>query len=351
MIHSSLLGLVVVAQTDRPLTPSRAGLSMIPFLPTRVVEDGSKPSSLLAMELSALAHRRTLRSLIVAVAQSIVCEFRRTRTLICRNALGAVTVTMLLAGCEEMVPPAAGAAPAAPLYTEIAAAELLERWSILPGGIVAEGANLTRGRRLAVTEGFSVLPFRFSEVRKYGSCVVFTVEYDSVWTDETGATQTHTETYHFIDCVGSSHKNRIGGLFHAANFCLRGGSYVTILRGGHFDPDTHVHEVRDFHDEWVHARIADHADSFQWHKHVTPTAGGAPVLVNWAVGTSGEYYEGDTLVHSWGAGTAGFDSLHRLRQLHFQIDHSIGVVKVEANDGAAFTEFQRRCGSLTAVSN
>ena len=47
-----------------------------------------------------------------------------------------------------------------------------------------------------------------------------------------------------------------------------------------------------------------------------------------------------------GGGTAGFDTLHRHQEdLHFSIDSSAGVVDVEANDGAAFTEFQRRCAS------
>ena len=41
-----------------------------------------------------------------------------------------------------------------------------------------------------------------------------------------------------------------------------------------------------------------------------------------------------------------FDQLESSEELHFQVDHSRGVVKVEPNDGAAFTEYLTRCESL-----
>ena len=92
--------------------------------------------------------------------------------------------------------------------------------------------------------------------------------------------------------------------------------------------------------------LADYEDSFQWIKHIRPAKGSAPILVNWALLGPGSITENGILTHSWDGGTAGFDTLHRHQEdLHFSIDSSAGVVDVEANDGAAFTEFQRRCAS------
>ena len=103
------------------------------------------------------------------------------RKLIQGTALLAVIV--LVVACEEMTAPptAPKAEPDTRLYTEIGAEELLERWSVLPGGAVAEAVANPSGHRLAAaTDGFSGLPktFRFSDAREYGACVVFTIERD-----------------------------------------------------------------------------------------------------------------------------------------------------------------------------
>ena len=262
------------------------------------------------------------------------------RKLIQGTVLLAVIV---LVACEEAATPKpAPAERPAQLYTEIGADELLERWAVMPGGAVAEAAaNPSRRRRAAASDGFSGLPhtFRFIDAREYGACVVFTIESEGeidgrIYRDKMGV----------IDCVGSRHeKNPVEGLFHAANLCLQSGSFLHILRAGNFNPSTHAHEIRDWHDSWVNARIADHEDSFQWLKYITPDERSDPILVNWALLGTGEHYEDE-------GGTAGFDSLHRRDELHFQVDHSKGVVKVEPNDGAAFTEYRRRCESLGSES-
>ena len=280
------------------------------------------------------------------------------RKLIQGTALLAVIV---LVACEEMTAPptAPKAEPDTRLYTEIGADELLERWSVLPNGAVAEAVANPGGRRLAAaTDGFSGLSsiFRFSDTRRYGACVVFTIEYEfevkhgeagprgcpDPECDEPGEDievevdepVVITGTVHIIDCVGAPDAgNTVEGLFHAALTCDSGLDWDSshVLRAGNFNPTTHVHE---FGVPGVTARIGDHSGSFQWYKHYHHTIEGIdPILTNWAFLITG-------------GGMAGFDSLHRRDELHFQIDHSKGVVKVEANDGAAFTEYRRRCESL-----
>ena len=285
----------------------------------------------------------------------------------------------MLSGCEEVAAPKPVSKPPpderpAQLYTKIYAADLLERWSVLPNGAVAEAVANLNGRRLAglaaATDGFSGLSniFTFRDAREYGACVVFTVIYEYTVSpgnagpegpqgpsaddevEEVDPPEVRTDTIHIIDCVGAAAPgNTVDGLFHAANMCFPGGYYAHVLRAGNFNPTTHVHDIRDsfldhpWNGNWVHARVADYADSAQWNKYITPVEGAAPILVNWAVLGSGRIYEDDVLVHSWGGGTAGFDTLNNREDLQFSIDHSVGVVDVEPNDGAAFTEYQRRC--------
>ena len=274
-----------------------------------------------------------------------------------------------LSACEEMVegPSPRPAEPVKPtrLYTEIGADDLLGRWAVLPNGAVAE-AVANPGRRLAAaSDGFSGLTFRFSDAREYGACVVFTVEYESDPGDpgepgppgEPGGTEptdppppgrasvegvrTVTVTAHVIDCPGAPVEgNTVEGLFHAAHLCFPEGDLLHILRAGNFNPTTHVH---DFDVPGVTARIGDHSDSFQWLKHITneeyedgALVESSAILVNWAFMASE-------------SNRAGFDRLHRHQEdLHFSIDSSAGVVDVEPNDGAAFTEYRRRCESLVA---
>ena len=285
------------------------------------------------------------------------------RKLIQGTALLAVIV--LVVACEEMTAPptAPKAEPDTRLYTEIGADELLERWSVLPNGAVAEAVANPSGRRLAAaTDGFSGLSsiFRFSDTRRYGACVVFTIEYEfevkgvhgeagprgcpDPECDEPGEDievevevdepVVITGTVHIIDCVGAPDAgNTVEGLFHTALVCDSGLDWDSshVLRAGNFNPTTHVHE---FGVPGVTARIGDHSGSFQWYKHYPHTIEGIdPILMNWAFLITG-------------GGMAGFDSLHRRDELHFQIDHSKGVVKVEANDGAAFTEYRSRCVNL-----
>ena len=306
-------------------------------------------------------------------------------TLLRRTAL-LLTVIAMLSGCEEVAAPKPVSKPPpderpAQLYTEIGADELLERWAVLPNGAVAEAVANPSGRRLAAaTDGFSGLPktFRFSDAREYGACVVFTIERELGEPGQPGppgepgqpgqappgepgrlgerrgaaveyeASRVYEE--HVIDCVGNPHeKNPVEGLFHAAHLCSLSG-FFHILRAGNFDPTTHVHDFTTYANEFgvpgVTARIGDHSGIFQWLKQITTHmeegAGGEllrfdRILVNWAVMASD-----DNMV--------GFDSLHRRDELHFQIDHSKGVVKVEPNDGAAFTEYRRRCESLGSES-
>ena len=317
-----------------------------------------------------------------------------------RTALGGLVIALMLAGCEEMAsPPNApkAAKPSARLYTEIGADELLERWTVLPGGVVAEAASNSSGRqRAAATEGFSGLTlFRFSAAREYGACVVFTTEFEQDPNDDPGGpgagepgspsepcctdpqdppdpdefarggvrpsveedeSEVFTRTYHFIDCVGvPAAGNTVEGLFHAAHSCepLSGEVlYFHLLRAGHFNPSTHVHEWHNpeigLHVVGVNAEIAGHSsDNYQWIKHITLEDGTDPVLVNWAFMGMSESWEDGILVESWGGETHGFDRLHRHQEdLHFRIDRSAGVVDVEPNDGAAFTEYRRRCASL-----
>ena len=104
------------------------------------------------------------------------------RTLLTGTVL-LLGVIAFLSGCEEVAAPKPVSKPPpderpAQLYTEIGADELLERWTVLPNGAVAEVPN---GRRLAAaTEGFSGLSqhFTFRDAREYGACVVFTVNYE-----------------------------------------------------------------------------------------------------------------------------------------------------------------------------
>ena len=283
------------------------------------------------------------------------------------KALGILAVAVLVTACEEMVegPPPRPVEPVKPaqLYTEIGAAELLERWTVLPNGAVAAAVN-TGGRRLAAaTDGFSGLPtFRFSDAREYGACVVFTAKYEIPASDpgepgppsdpgpaeptdppssaRAAAQGARTAAAHVIDCPGTPVEgNKVGGPFHAAHLCFPGEDLVHILRAGDFNPTTHVHDLGV---PGVKARIGDHSGSFQWLKHITSEAyegsvlvESSSILVNWAF--------------TWDGAWAGFDRLHRHQEdLHFSIDDSAAVVDVEPNDGAAFTEYRRRCESLVA---
>ena len=285
--------------------------------------------------------------------------------------MGMVAATLLLSGCEEPMapdaPPKSKTPTAAPLYTEIGAAELLERWSVLPGGAVAAGANPSGRRRAAATEGFEVLPprFQFSDAREYGACVVFTAKAEPI--PNMGAWY---GTMHIIDCVGNPHeKNPVPGLFHTALMCIsttdtsEGYSTGHIIRAGHFDPATHPHPWGDGYggggDSGAvhgHASVQPGGESrssglYGWGKYIEFEEG-KRVLVNWALEFHGDYYREDYP----GGGSSGwtvakielfpFDQLESSEELHFQVDHSRGVVKVEANDGAAFAEYRGRCESI-----
>ena len=266
-----------------------------------------------------------------------------------------LAVIALLLACEEAAPKPVSKKPPpderpAQLYTEIGAEELLERWSVLPGGAVSEAVANPSGRRLAAaTDGFSGLPhFQFRDARKYGACVVFTVDYQS-----SSGPHAATLTGHIIDCVSvPAAGNPVEGLFHAAHmYDEPTGITLHVLRAGNCNPTTHVHEIFDTVE--VNARIADHAESFRWIKHFEWEEAD-PVLVNWALlfeeTRSSGCPDPGCYTEVKGGGTVGFDSLHRRDELHFQIDHSKGVVKVEPNDGAAFTEYRRRCESLGSES-
>ena len=135
--------------------------------------------------------------------------------------LVSTTILILFAGCEEPLnpPPAAPKdPPRQTLYTKIGADEILERWSVIPSGAVAQRSD-RQTLHAAATSGLSDLTgtFRFrDDARKYGACAVFTVEvvYKRI---EDGLVFTPG---HFIDCVGGpTEGNEVGGLFHAAHYC------------------------------------------------------------------------------------------------------------------------------------
>ena len=262
--------------------------------------------------------------------------------------LGGLAIALVLAGCEDMIKeskPEPAKLPAA-LYTEIGAADLLERWSVLPNGAVHAPAS--RRGMAAATDGFSGLSsiFRFSDAREYGACVVFTVMIDEQQEDGV-----YTHTAHIIDCPGAATAGNAvtEGIFHAAHMCERSphseAGYFTyhILRAGDFSPA--LQPDPEFSDVMlVRSTIGNHSALFNWVKRIMLPGASAPVELNWAYYISG-YAEG----HPGGAtvNTAGFDTLHQhTTDLRWSIDHSTGVVDVEANDCAAFTEYQRRCESL-----
>ena len=269
-----------------------------------------------------------------------------------RTVLGGLIIASILVGCEGMVDPpetrpeppskpeqANPEQPPSALYREIDADQLRERWQVLPGGAVAaEVAQSTDRRQAAASEGFSGLPrtFRFEAAREYGACVVFTLKIDH---RENGQV-VRTDMAHTIDCPGEAATGNAvtDGLFHAAHMCVAEpySSYRQhVLRAGDFDPATHVHAGGG---DGVNARIGDHSGSFQWHWDITPEGATEAIRVNWAVLVSG-------LADS--PNLAGFDTLQRHEDdLEFGIDHSTGVVDVESNDGAAWTEYQGRCATL-----
>ncbi len=315
-----------------------------------------------------------------------------SRLLLRGIVLGGL-IALALAGCEEIPEKPVGppsAPKTAPLYREIGAKQLLERWTVLHTGAVAEGATLSRaGRLAAATEGFRGLPdtFRFSDARQYGSCAVFTLLID-IYDDDGAVAQ--TEPLHVIDCIGSpADGNAVDGLFHAANLCENYYGYlysIHIIRAGDFDPVTYPHPVQPeppgepgppapgepgepgpvpltepeagyqsakatSSPEVVLAVDAaitaipsgvQHSDVFTWRKHI-PIEGHAPVLVYWAIGSAyEENNNGDRFpVVSMGI----FDELHSAEELLFTVDHSTGIVRVKDNDGAAFSEYERRCNA------
>ena len=276
------------------------------------------------------------------------------RLLLRGTGIGLVSATILIlvAGCEEPLNPP----PAAPkdpphqtLYTKIGADEILERWSVIPSGAVAQRSD-RQTLHAAATSGFSDLAgtFRFrDDARKYGACVVFTVEvvYKRI---EDGLVYTPG---HFIDCPGGpTEGNEVGGLFHAAHFCqFPVGSHkyfaAHVIRAGSFDPTTHVHPNPSSSDDAgdpfpaVQVSIGSYTGLFYWHPYVGLGVGDTRAEVYWAV---------SDLNPDDGKNMAGFDTLHRHEDdLQFSIDRSEGVVDVQENDGAAYTDYLSRCENET----
>ena len=279
------------------------------------------------------------------------------RLLLRVTGIGLITTTILIlvAGCEEPLnpPPAAPKTPPHQTsYTKIGADEILERWSVIPGGAVAQRSDrqILHATAAAATAGFSDLTGTFrlrDDARKYGACVVFTMEVVYKRTED-GLVYTPG---HFIDCVGGpTEGNEVGGLFHAAHFCqfpVTSQKYFAghIIRAGRFNPTTQIHPNPSSSDDAgdpfpaVQVSIGSYTGLFYWHPYVRLGVGDTRAEVYWAM---------SDLNPDDGKNMAGFDTLHRHKDdLQFSIDRSEGVVDVQENDGAAYTDYLSRCENET----
>lgn len=275
-------------------------------------------------------------------------------------------VIALLSGCEEVVDaPTSASRPTkpaepAPLYTEIGADELIERWSVLPNGAVAQMDSDARvaGYRLAsATDGFSDLPshFVFSDARKYGSCVVFTATVTVPGFDDDDNPVDYEVPIHILDCVGEPVEDTTG-LTHIARICETYPDFILyIVRAGNAEPKINRVEydvyqtgkVEKF--EYVSVSISTHPsgtkkswDDFTWSKHVRPYAwDGEPIAVHWAVGVRWPGDDGE-LQHD-----LEFGNLIKAAHLRFSIgDDSHGMVKFDDNDRDAYEDHHARCETI-----
>ena len=293
------------------------------------------------------------------------------RTLLRGTALlvGVVaTIAVLtLLGCEEIPSkPADRREPNQPrsepsrLYREIGYEELKERWADYFAVQAVYGGE-TSASKLHASTAFDSLPpeYVFEDAREYGSCVVFTVSItlrywvvdpddpeggESVDVDHPGAVmRERTRTAHVLDCVGEPVPgNRVTeGLFHAATYCeFKDQMHHYMLWAGRFTP----------------SRL--HIDIEVWGEDTPVTTASMSVSpygiertwssVQWV--DEAESLTGDAVI--WNAAFSpavrdlfGFASLGGADEMRFSIDHSVAVVKVEDNDGAAVIEYSKRCST------
>ena len=286
----------------------------------------------------------------------------RMRTLLRGTAL-LLGVIALLSGCEEAMDPKPASRPAKPeqpaqLYTKIGADDLIERWSVLPNGAVAEmeSRGKAAGYRLAsATGGFSDLAkyFVFKDARKYGTCVVFTLLYQMVGQDDDGNLVEVEVPAYILDCVGESAAD-IEGLFHVAQMCTVYPDFIIYyVRAGNADPKINKVESDVGPDgepiitEHVSVAISTHPadtkkswDDFAWYKYAYP-ANQEPIPIHFAVGTNWPHDEGGAR-HEVEFDAIGESTTH----MRFSIDDSHGRVKFEDNDGAAYKDHKARCDSI-----
>ena len=272
----------------------------------------------------------------------------------------ATIAVLTLLGCEEIPSkPADRREPDQPrsepsrLYREIGYEELKERWADYFAVQAVYGGE-TSASKLHASTAFDSLPpeYVFEDAREYGSCVVFTVSItlrywvvdpddpeggEIVDADHPGAVMREgTRTAHVLDCVGEpASGNRVTeGLFHAATFCeFKDQMHHYVLWVGRFSPELHI-DIEEWgkdtplttasmsvspygiertwdNAQWVDEAVTETGDTVLWNAAATPEV----------------------------RDLFGFASLGGADEMRFSIDHSVGVVKVEDNDGAAVIEY------------
>ena len=232
--------------------------------------------------------------------------------------------------------------PGQPLHTVIDAAELIERWSIMPNGAVAqvEGAGRLAA---AATDGFSDLPptFRFTDIRQYGSCVVFTFKVTVYGSTDEGPYEA-VVMVPAIDCVGAPVAGNPvqDGLFHIAHVCeFRDELHHYIIRAGDFDPVTRESPEEEDRtlvsaSSMVHPQGLETTwDDFTWTEYIEPSPGHR-VLVYWALGV--------------GEGFHNFAKIEGAEQYRFVIDTSEGVFDIDDLDRVAVDDYLDRCSNQPA---